>query len=74
MDTTTTLQAVQAWPPGEQLDFLFRAWDQFIDGGPPPELTEEMRGELRRRLARHDADPTRVLTWEQVEEYVRRPR
>ncbi|MCI0460958.1 MAG: addiction module protein [Gemmataceae bacterium] len=74
MDPTTTLQAVQAWPVEEQLEFLFRAWDQVIDSGWQPEVTEELRAELDRRLAAHQADPSNVLTWEQVVARVRRPR
>jgi putative addiction module component (TIGR02574 family) len=74
MDPKTTLQAMQSWPVEEQMDFLFRAWDQLIDSGWQPELTEEMGTELDRRLAAHEADPGTVLTWEQVVERVRRPR
>jgi putative addiction module component (TIGR02574 family) len=74
MDPTTTLQAVQAWPVEEQLEFLFRAWDQLLDSGWQPELTEELRAELERRLAAHQANPDNVLTWEQVVAHVRRPR
>ena len=74
MDPTTTLQALQAWPVEEQLEFLFRAWDQLIDSGWQPELTEELRAELDRRLAAHAPDPGNVLTWEQVLARVRRPR
>ena len=42
MDPTTALQTVRAWPVEEQLEFLFRAWDQLVDGGWEPELTEEL--------------------------------
>ena len=66
MDPTTTLQAVRAWPLEEQLEFLFHAWDQVIDSGWQPELTEELRTELDRRLAAHQADSNNVLTCEQV--------
>jgi putative addiction module component (TIGR02574 family) len=74
MDPTTTLQTVQTWPVEEQLEFLFQAWDQLIDNGWQPELTEELRAELDRRLAAHQANPDNVLTWEQVVAHVRRPR
>lgn len=74
MDQTTTLQTVQSWPVEEQIEFLFRAWDQLIEGGWRPELTDELRNELDRRLAAHQADPGSVLTWEQVVAHVRRPR
>jgi len=74
VDPISTLQAVQAWPVEEQLEFLFRAWDQVIDGGWQPEVTEELRAELDRRLAAHQANPSNVLTWEQVVASVRQPR
>lgn len=40
----------------------------------PPELSDDLRAELRRRIAAHEAAPSRVLTWEQVEASVRRGR
>jgi putative addiction module component (TIGR02574 family) len=58
----------------ERLEFLFRAWDQLVEDGWQPELTDELKAELDRRLAAQAADPTRVLTWEQVVAHVRRPR
>lgn len=73
MDPTIALQEVQAWPIEERLAFLFCAWDQIVDSGWQPELTEELRTELDRRLAAHQADPSQVLTWEQVVAQVRRP-
>jgi putative addiction module component (TIGR02574 family) len=72
MDPTTALQAVQAWPMDEQLDFVFRLWDHLLDSGWQPELTDELKAELDRRLAAHQADPENVLTWEQVVARVRR--
>jgi putative addiction module component (TIGR02574 family) len=74
MDPTTALQAVQTWPVEEQLEFLFRAWDQLIESGWQPEITEELRAELDRRLASHQANPDNVLTREQVVARARRPR
>ena len=65
---------MQTWPVDQQLDFLFQAWDQLVDSGWQPELTEEMRAELDRRLAAHEANPDNTLTWEQVLARVRRPR
>jgi putative addiction module component (TIGR02574 family) len=74
MDPTTAFQAVQAWPMEERLEFVFRVWDQLLEGGWQPELTDDLKAELDRRLAAHAADPTKVLTWEQVVAHVRRPR
>ena len=72
MDPTTILRAMQSWPVEKQLDLLFRAWDQLIDSGWRPELTDEMLSEIERRLAEHEADPSKVFTWEQVVEHVQR--
>lgn len=74
MNATETLQTVQTWPLQEQVDFAFQVWDAIVDAGWRPELTEELKAELERRIAAHEADPTRVLTWEQVLAHVRRPR
>ena len=74
VDPATVLQAVQAWPVEEQLDFAFRLWDQLVEGGWQPELTDELKAELDRRLAAYKADPTNVLTWEQVVARVRAQR
>ena len=74
MDPTATLEAVQAWPLEDQLELVFRLWDQLVDAGWQPELTDELKAELDRRLAAYRADPTNVLTWEQVVARVRRPR
>jgi putative addiction module component (TIGR02574 family) len=72
MDPTTVLQAIQAWPLEDQLDFASRLWDQLVERGWQPELTEDLKTELDRRLAAYQANPTNVLTWEQVLARVRR--
>jgi putative addiction module component (TIGR02574 family) len=74
VDPTTILQTIQTWPVEDQLDFLFRAWDQLLENGWQPELTDELKAELERRLAAHQANPANALTWEQVIAHVRRPR
>jgi putative addiction module component (TIGR02574 family) len=74
MDPATLLQTVQAWPLEEQLDFAFRLWGQLLDSGWQPELTDDMKAELDRRLDSYEANPTNVLTWEQVITHVRRPK
>jgi putative addiction module component (TIGR02574 family) len=66
VDPNTVLQAVQAWPREDQLEFVFRVWDQLVDGDWQPELTDELKAELDRRLAAYQANPANVLTWEQV--------
>jgi putative addiction module component (TIGR02574 family) len=71
VDARSILQIMQTWPVRDQLDFLFRAWDRILDSGWQPELTEEWRAELDRRLAAHQVDPDNVLTWEQVLAHVK---
>jgi putative addiction module component (TIGR02574 family) len=74
VDPKTTLQAVQSWPVAEQLAFVFQVWDQLVESGWQPELTDDLKAELDRRLAAYQANPSNVLTWEQVVARVRRPR
>jgi putative addiction module component (TIGR02574 family) len=65
------LKEVQTWPMENQLDFLFLVWDQLVDGGWQPELTDDLKAELNRRLASYEANPTNVVTWEQLVAKVR---
>ncbi len=38
MNTAETLNIVRTWPVEEQLDLVFRLWDQITDsGGNPPQ-------------------------------------
>jgi putative addiction module component (TIGR02574 family) len=73
MDTTTTLQTLREWPLDDRLELVFCLWDQIVEDGWQPELTDELVAELDRRLAAHEANPGNVRTWEQVLERVRRP-
>ena len=74
MDATATLDAARGLPVEDQLDLVFRLWDQIVDAGWRPTPSPELLEELKRRLAAHDADPSRALTWEQVVDHVRRDR
>ena len=71
MDQTVLLEKVHAWPIEDQLNFVFRVWDQLVDSGWKPELTEELRAELDRRLDAHEADPNNVRSWEQLVDRVK---
>ena len=72
MDPTSTLQALQAWPIEEQLGFVFRLWDQVVESGWKPELTDDLRIELDSRLAAFEANPGGIRTWDQVVERARK--
>lgn len=71
---TTALQTVRQWPVADQLAFVQQVWDQLAETGWQPELTDTQKAELDRRLAAYEADPTNVLTWDEVMAHLRRPR
>jgi len=71
MNPTSTLQAVREWPMDDQLELVFRLWDQIVENSFRPEPTEDLITELHRRLAAHEADPANVLSWQQVVEKVK---
>jgi putative addiction module component (TIGR02574 family) len=73
MDLSTIMTAVGSWPVDDRLRLMEEIWDQLADEGYKPELTDELKAKLDRRLAALDADPQNVTTWEAIAERVRRP-
>ena len=71
MDPIIAWDAVQSWPAADRLAFAVRLWDDAVGEGFQPEPSEELTAELDARLDAHEADPTNVMTWEQVVERVR---
>ncbi|HEV3385271.1 MAG TPA: addiction module protein [Gemmata sp.] len=74
MNAAATLDSVRDWPVEDQLDLVFRLWDQIVDAGWRPTLEPGLLDELHRRLDAHTSDPTQALTWEQVVSHIRRKR
>jgi putative addiction module component (TIGR02574 family) len=74
MDLQTVLQEVDSWPVEERLRLVEAVWDQLLDAGVQPELTEAQRAELDRRVAALAANPEDVVPWEDVQRFLRRPR
>jgi putative addiction module component (TIGR02574 family) len=74
MDLETVRTEVQSWPPEDRLRLIEEVWDGLSDEDLEPEVTEELKDLLDRRLAALDADPSNVVTWEAIKAYVRRPR
>jgi putative addiction module component (TIGR02574 family) len=72
MTPQSTAQTVAEWPLDDQLELVFRIWDQIVDSGWQPQPSDELKAELDRRWAAYQADPTRGLTWEEVVARVRR--
>jgi putative addiction module component (TIGR02574 family) len=72
MDPTTTLEAARQWSVEDRLFVVFNLWDQLVEDGWQPEPTDELIAELDRRLAAHQANPSKVRTWEQILDRVRK--
>ena len=74
MDLSTVLQEVGSWPAEERMHLVEAVWDDLIAGGAEPELTDVQRAELDRRVAALEANPEDVVSWETVQQFIRRPR
>jgi putative addiction module component (TIGR02574 family) len=74
MDLMTVISEVGAWPVEDRLRLMEEIWEGLLDEGYEPELTEELKTKLDRRLESLDANPENVTTWEAIKEDVRRPR
>ncbi len=74
MDLKTVLTEVQSWPDEDRLRLIEEVWDGLSGEGDETELTEDLKDLLDRRLAALDSDPGNVVTWDEIKEYVRRPR
>jgi putative addiction module component (TIGR02574 family) len=74
MDATTILREVSGWPAEEKMRLVETLWDQLLDSGFEPELTEAQKAELDRRIDAMEADPSRAIPLEEAKAYLRRPR
>jgi putative addiction module component (TIGR02574 family) len=66
MDFHTVLTEVDAWPVGDRIRLINELWDRLVQDGHEPELSEEIKAELDRRLEEDDAAPEDVVPWEEV--------
>ena len=74
MDLEAVLSVVKTWPADIRRRLVEEVRDGLEAESDEPELTEELKAKLDRRLAALDANPRDVTTWEAIAEYVRRPR
>ncbi len=74
VDIPSTLTQIAAMPMVDQITLLHQAWDQLLDAGWEPQLTEAQQAELDRRLNDLDANPQNVLSVDEMLQRVRRPR
>jgi putative addiction module component (TIGR02574 family) len=66
MDYHTVLGAVESWPVEDRIRLVHDVWDQLVDQGYEPELTEEMKAELDRRIAELERNPELGVPWEEA--------
>jgi putative addiction module component (TIGR02574 family) len=58
------LQQINTLSPAEKAELLDAVWESLeVDA---LSLTDEQRSELDHRIARHEKNPSDVVTWEQV--------
>ena len=67
MDRSVILAEVQSWPREDRLRLIEEVWDGLADERDEPEISEGLKAELDRRLARLDTNPDAVVPWEVVE-------
>jgi putative addiction module component (TIGR02574 family) len=66
MDVPSVLREVDAWPVQDRMLLVQELWDRLVDQGYEPELWENLRDELDRRLAADEAAPDDAVSWEEV--------
>lgn len=74
VDITATLQEIEKRPMAAQMDLVQQLWDRIVDSDWQPQVSEEQKAELDRRLAALDENPQDVVSWESIVKHVRRAR
>jgi putative addiction module component (TIGR02574 family) len=74
MDLKSVPAEVQSWSAEDRLRLIEAVWDGLSNEGSEPELTEELKDLLDRRLDAIEANPGNFITWSAIKAYVRRPR
>ena len=72
MDVATLTRKIATLSVADRVHIFDSIWASLSEDGWQPEITDAMRQELDRRSDSLDANPSRVLTWEQIESYVRK--
>jgi putative addiction module component (TIGR02574 family) len=72
MSVDAILKEVEGLSAGERAELIGQLIDRYGETAPAVEISDELRAELDRRSAEHEANPTEGYTWEQVVEYVKR--
>jgi putative addiction module component (TIGR02574 family) len=66
VDFSSALSAINAMSIDDRIRLVEAIWDGIASERPHPELSDDQKRELDRRLAAHEAAPDDVVPWEQV--------
>lgn len=66
MNFTSTLSQINDWTIPERIRLVQAVLDGIAEEQESPELTDELKQEIDRRLATLDADPDNVVSWDEV--------
>jgi putative addiction module component (TIGR02574 family) len=66
MDLKAVITETDSWPVEERVRLVHELLDRLVDRGYEPELTEEQKAELDRRLAEDASAPDDIVSWEEV--------
>ena len=67
MDLQAVLIEVETWPRPERVRLFQVLRDRLGADALDTELSDEMKAEIDRRLAEHEANPDAAIPWETVE-------
>lgn len=68
MDYQLILTEIATWPIEERIRLMREVCDGIAGQGDEPELTDEIKSELQRRLDAIDRDPSSALSWDEVKD------
>ncbi len=66
MDLQSVLTEVNSWPVDDRIRLVHEVWDRLGDEGHEPEITDELKAELDRRIAEMDQNPDAGVPWDEV--------
>ena len=72
MDITATLNEIAALKVEDRIRLVQAMWDSIAAEQAYPELTDEQKQELDKRIAESDAESDNVMTWQEVRNSIRK--
>lgn len=66
MDIAATLSEIKSLSLEERIHLVQAIWDGIAAEQVHPDLTDDQKQELDRRIEAYDTDPQNVLTWDEV--------